>query len=118
MPIVLKNRTRNSLPENLHHSVALIAKDLKIVCDDGVIDSYQAVFAWASSFLRRQFVGKFVMEDSGSAVSDVYVVGLQAGEDNEYQIGVWFIHSDKRRDGVETSWGALSMLLLTVLTRA
>ena len=41
------------------------------MCDDGVVESYQAVFAWASSFLRRHFVGKFVMEDSGKRKDDI-----------------------------------------------
>ena len=53
-------------------------KDLKIVCDDGVVETYQAVFAWASSFMRRQLVAKFVMEDSGKRKDDVtlYLPGV------------------------------------------
>ena len=33
-------------------------KDFKIVCADDVVETYQAVFAWASSFFRRQSVLK------------------------------------------------------------
>ena len=32
-------------------------KDLKIVCDDGVVETYRPVFAWASSFIRSQSLG-------------------------------------------------------------
>eukprot|EP00092_Neocalanus_flemingeri_P019384 GFUD01020998.1.p1 GENE.GFUD01020998.1~~GFUD01020998.1.p1 ORF type:complete len:822 (+),score=261.57 GFUD01020998.1:62-2527(+) len=72
MPIQLRDRTRPSLYNQLAENESHV-KDLKIVCDDGVVESYQAVFAWASSLLRRQFVGKFVMEDSGKRKDDVTV---------------------------------------------
>ena len=68
--IALKDRTRPSLYRHLAGNDSS-AKDLKIVCDDGVVETFQAVFAWSSSFLRRQFVGKFVMEDSGKRKDDV-----------------------------------------------
>ena len=32
-------------------------KDLKIVCDDGVVETYRPVFAWASSFIRSPSLG-------------------------------------------------------------
>ena len=70
MPILLKDRTRKSLPKDLVENDSAV-KDLKIVCEDGVVETYQAVFAWASSFMRRQFVAKFVMEDSGKRKDDV-----------------------------------------------
>ena len=70
MPILLKDRTRASLAQNMLESGSAV-KDLKIVCDDGVVETYQAVFAWASSFMRRQLVAKFVMEDSGKRKDDV-----------------------------------------------
>ena len=77
MPILLKDRTRASLAQNMLESGSAV-KDLKIVCDDGVVETYQAVFAWASSFMRRQLVAKFVMEDSGKRKDDVtlYLPGV------------------------------------------
>ena len=70
MPILLKDRTRTSLPQNMVDTGSAV-KYLKIVCDDGVVKTYQAVFAWASSFMRRQLVAKFVIEDSGKRKDDV-----------------------------------------------
>ena len=73
MGILLKDRTRSSLPQTVLDSGSGV-KDPRIVCEDGVVETCQAVFAWASSFMRRQLVAKFVMEDSGKRKDDVTLV--------------------------------------------
>ena len=48
-------------------------KDLKFVCDDKIVTSHQALFSWMSSFLRRFFLSKQVMEDSGKRKDEVTI---------------------------------------------
>ena len=47
------------------------ANDLTFVCEDGIVRSHQALFSWMSSFLRRFFLSKQVMEDSGKLKDEV-----------------------------------------------
>eukprot|EP00091_Calanus_sinicus_P015670 TRINITY_DN34172_c0_g1_i1.p1 TRINITY_DN34172_c0_g1~~TRINITY_DN34172_c0_g1_i1.p1 ORF type:complete len:220 (+),score=52.44 TRINITY_DN34172_c0_g1_i1:95-661(+) len=70
MGILLKDRARAYLPQSVLETGSAVT-DLRIVCYDGVVETFQAVFAWASSFMRRQLVAKFVMEDSGKRKDDV-----------------------------------------------
>jgi len=50
-------------------------KDLILICGDGVVESYQALFATVSPLLKRMFMAKLVLEDGGKR-KDIVVVHL------------------------------------------
>ena len=50
-------------------------KDLILICGDGVVESYQALFATVSPMLKRMFMAKLVLEDGGKR-KDIVVVHL------------------------------------------
>ena len=71
MPQVsMKDAGRSQVLKNVG-SVSVLNTDLHMVCRDGIVNTHQAVFSWASGFLRRIFMSQLILEDGGKRKEDV-----------------------------------------------
>ena len=63
--VKITDRERSSLPGAIASLGADTGTDLALVCRDGTVHSYQALFAWSSSLLRKWFLSHLLQENGG-----------------------------------------------------
>ena len=91
------------------------AKDLTFVCEDGIVRSHQALFSWISSFLRRFFLSKQVMEDSGKRKDEVSLVLPSVNCEAVRHVitilttGEVILQREKTRRDISDLWGLLNI---------
>lgn len=68
--VSLKDAGRSHVSRNIG-SLNIVNTDLHLVCKDGVVNTHQAVFSWASGFLRRILMSQLILEDGGKRKEDV-----------------------------------------------
>ena len=90
-------------------------KDLRIVCEDKIVTSYQALFSWMSSFLRRFFLSKRIMEDSGKLKEELTVILPEVSSDTlNYVIKIFtfgeaMIQNEKTSREISDLWKLLGI---------
>ena len=63
--VKITDRERDTLPGAIASLGADTGTDLTLVCRDGTVHSYQALFAWSSSTLRKWFLSHLLQEIGG-----------------------------------------------------
>ena len=67
---------RNHFNADLQYTKAVC--DLSFICSDGTVTAHQAVFSWSSTFLRRLFTSRLLLENGiGKRKEDLVIIMLK-----------------------------------------
>lgn len=69
--VKITDRERGSLPGAIASLGAATGTDLALVCRDGTVHSYQALFSWSSTLLRKWFLSHLLQENGGKRKAEM-----------------------------------------------